>query len=361
MKAFYNDIEKYACEWMQNLIFEGELSDGLIFQGSIKDLNPEALNGFERAHFFAGIGGWEYALNLAGWPADLPVWTGSCPCQPFSVAGKRKGEDDVRHLWPDFKKLIERHKPPVIFGEQVASKDGRDWLSGVRADLETLGYEVGAADLCAAGVGAPHIRQRLYWVAVSRSQLERWCIQRSAESTLAFDQWASDQFGGSSDSRGLDLSYSQGRQFDPQRDGDALRRIDPSYRPDAYGSGNARRMANTESSERERSGDSRERRTGSADSGGLGHTNIARSQGRRFDAGEHADKRTAWTPSESVLCADGKTRRFESGSFPLANGVPSRVGRLRAYGNAIVPQVAEQFIRSVMDVFRISGGDVCRP
>src|SRR5690606_7095990 len=123
------------------------------------------LVGYTQYHFFAGIGGWPYALRLAGWPDDWPVWTGSCPCQPYSQAGSRKGDDDPRALWWAWRWLIDQHRPTVIFGEQVASKAGREWLAGVRADLESMGYAVGAADLPAAGVCAPHIRQRRWWVA----------------------------------------------------------------------------------------------------------------------------------------------------------------------------------------------------
>src|SRR5690606_16537880 len=86
----------------------------------------------------------------------------------FSVAGLGRAEADARHLWPEFLRLIEDGRPAVVFGEQVASKDGRRWLARVRADLEALDYAVGAADLCAAGVGPPHIRQRLYFVAHAR-------------------------------------------------------------------------------------------------------------------------------------------------------------------------------------------------
>src|SRR5690606_40978082 len=75
--------------------------------------------------------------------------------------------------------IFDQCRPPIIFGEQVASKDGRLWLTGVRSDLEALGYAVGAADLCAAGVGAPHIRQRLYWLADANSrQRERRSEER---------------------------------------------------------------------------------------------------------------------------------------------------------------------------------------
>lgn len=164
---YFNDNEPYVSQWVQNLYPEAKVDTR-----SIADIQPEDLAGYQRAHFFAGIGGWELALQMAGWPDDVPVWTGSAPCQPFSTAGKRKGESDERHLWPEFRRLIAECRPPVIFGEQVASKDGKVWLSRVRADLEALGYGVGAADLCAAGVGAPHIRQRLYWVAYLPERLD---------------------------------------------------------------------------------------------------------------------------------------------------------------------------------------------
>ena len=161
----YNDCDRSACEWLRQLASDGAISDGTIIEGSIHDLQPAHLVGFTRVHLFAGIGGWELALQLAGWPESVPVWTGSCPCQPFSTAGMGLGTADHRHLWPEMLRLVRECRPPVVFGEQVASAAGRAWCAGVRADMEALGYAFGAADLCAAGVGAPHIRQRLYWVA----------------------------------------------------------------------------------------------------------------------------------------------------------------------------------------------------
>src|SRR5262245_31109110 len=157
---YFNDSEPYVAAWLRNLYPEATVDDR-----SILAVNPGDLPGHRRCHFFAGIGGWQYALELAGWPDAEPIWTASLPCQPFSAAGRAAGVCDERHLWPSFHRLVTECRPPVIVGEQVASRAGRAWLAGVRVELESLGYAVGAADLCAASVGAPHIRQRLFWVA----------------------------------------------------------------------------------------------------------------------------------------------------------------------------------------------------
>lgn len=251
MTAYYNEIDPYAAQWLRNLIAENLIAPGDVDERDIRDIEPIDLAGYDQHHFFAGIGGWPSALRLAGWPDDKPVWTGSCPCQPFSAAGKRNGGADERHLWPAFFHLIEQWRPSVVFGEQVASKDGREWLAGVRADLEALGYAIGAADLCAAGAGAPHIRQRLWWVA-----------------------------------DGLEHAARDGRE---QR------------RPESGGWGLA---------------------------GGCGES--------------------VWSDFDLIPCTDGKARRVEPGIEPLAHGIPNRVGRLRAYGNAIVPQVAAEFIAAYL-------------
>ena len=160
MTAYYNEIDPFAAAWLRNLIAAGHITAGEVDERSIEEIAADDLEGFDRCHFFAGIAGWDLALQFAGW-GDNPVWTGSCPCQPLSSAGQRKGHVDERHLWPAFHRLIAECRPPTVFGEQVASKDGREWLSAVRADMEHLGYACGGADMPAAGVGAPHIRQRL--------------------------------------------------------------------------------------------------------------------------------------------------------------------------------------------------------
>ena len=179
MKAYYNEIDPHCVAWLKELITKGLITNGDVDDRSIEDVQPGDVVGYDRVHWFAGIGGWDYALNLAGWTG--PVWTGSCPCQPWSVAGNQGKHDDPRHLWPHLFRRIRESTPNVVFGEQVAGKHGLEWLAGVHADLEDIDYAFGAADLCAAGEGAPHIRQRLYWVADStgergrrRGEVEGW-------------------------------------------------------------------------------------------------------------------------------------------------------------------------------------------
>lgn len=164
-RAYYNEIDPFCAQWLRNLIAAGHIADGDVDERSIEDVRPDDVRGYTQCHYFAGIGVWSYALRLAGWPDDRPVWTGSCPCQPFSSAGARNGFADERHLWPAWFHLIRQCRPRIVFGEQVASLDGLGWLDLVQADLEGSKYTSAAIDLCAAGVGAPHIRQRIWFVA----------------------------------------------------------------------------------------------------------------------------------------------------------------------------------------------------
>jgi DNA (cytosine-5)-methyltransferase 1 len=170
MSAYYNEIDSFAAQWLRELIKAGLIADGEVDERDIRDVRADDLRGFTQCHFFAGIGGWSYALRLAGWPDDRPVWTGSCPCQPFSAAGRGYGEQDARHLWPVWHPIIAQCRPSTIFGEQVAGKDGLAWIDSVSDDLEGNNYAFAAADLPAACVGAPHGRQRLYWVANSNRE-----------------------------------------------------------------------------------------------------------------------------------------------------------------------------------------------
>ena len=170
MSAYYNEFDPFAANWLRELIKDGLIADGEVDERSITDVDATDLVEFTQCHFFAGIGGWSYALRLAGWGDDRPVWTGSPPCQPFSVAGKRKGKDDERHLWPHFFDLIRECQPPTVFGEQVASAIRDGWFDDLQTDMERENYATGMVVLPACSVGAPHKRDRLFFVADSRSE-----------------------------------------------------------------------------------------------------------------------------------------------------------------------------------------------
>jgi len=284
--VYYNENDPFAVKWLRELMADSLIPEGVIDDRSIKDVRATDLDGFRQCHFFAGIGGWVYALQLAGWPTNREVWTGSCPCQPFSQAGKRLGTADQRHLWPVWRELIRERKPATCFGEQVGGKDGRAWLAGVRADLEPMGYAVGAADLPAAGVGAPHLRQRLWWVA--------------------------------------DAEHISRRS-----------RKAPKDRKEIIDSGGINHGLANSNSERLNWKRVRIRERGS----------------RQAISETTGSGKNHWSDSILVERQDGKVCRIptEPALFPLAHGIPNRVGMLRGAGNAIVPQVAAEFVASYLE------------
>jgi len=385
--AYYNEIDPYAAEWLRSLIRSGHIANGIVDERSISDVRPDELQEFTQCHFFAGIGVWSYALRSAGWEDDRPVWTGSCPCQPFSGAGNKKGVADKRHLWPHWFHLIEQCRPSTVFGEQVASKDGLGWIDLVQADMEGADYAIGAFDLCSAGFGAPHIRQRLWFVAdtdnprsqgrISGRTDSKWQDQhghsgrsgstigmgdpdiddgRNEHSPVTSEREARLEHGGAS---------STGRVADSN-----TRLSDKSFKKirtrghTSDTSGFDGRMGNTEhdgqstiteprGDDQDASDDAKEQIV-SVQSEGASVTRHDRS----CNGGEGGgDARTQahetngfWRDTDWLRCRDGKWRPVEPSTFPLVDGATARVGRLRAYGNAITAQVAQGLIESYMEV-----------
>jgi len=282
-RAYYNEIDLHAAEWLYNLQRENLIAPGDIDTRPIQDVRPSDLGGYTQCHFFAGIGGWSLALRRAGWPDHRKVWTGSCPCQPFSSAGRRLGFADDRHLWPFWRYLIAVGRPATILGEQVAS--AADWLGLVRGDLETLGYALGAMPVEAASAGADHLRDR-YWLVAddAASRERRGRVQRSGESSPASGERASDKFAGSgfdgSNVADGDDARSQGWDLSAEC-------------PDQRAAG-ANGVAHAQ------------------------HMRQSQSQGCESDIGRRL---VDGSESEWVLGADGKQRRVKSGVCLLVNGI----------------------------------------
>lgn len=212
--VYFNENDKFPSQWLRNLFPQAHIDER-----DIRDVKPADVAGFRRCHFFGGIGGWEYALQLAGWPSEWEVWTGSCPCQPFANQGRKQGFSDSRHLWPAWFSLIRQRRPVFVFGEQVAGAIKFGWLDNLFADMESEGYACGATVLGAHSVGAPHIRQRAYWMAYSpgprrwwRQTMEKWDCKESGRSSeiICAGSWPDDG-GGKSTLRVSDvLSPSHG-------------------------------------------------------------------------------------------------------------------------------------------------------
>lgn len=345
--AYYNEIDPFAAQWLRNLIAAGHIAPGEVDERSIEDVTPDDLRGFTQCHFFAGIGVWSHALRLAGWPDNKPIWTGSCPCQPFSATGKGSGFDDDRHLWPAFGWLIKQCRPQRIAGEQVAGGRADPWFDLVQNDVERMGYAFGLTPFPAAGVGSPNERERAYWVA---------------DANLQYESTARNEARTAEPVRSGEIIW-QANSARERRDG-----VDPLLQRKEPG----------------RYSQSLPEITGNRSTDGLGNSNVTRLEGFGGNDGAAGRERAPgpvaapgvhlrtlevngfWRDADWLLCRDGKWRPVEPGTFPLVDGAAARlgrvepgvarvassnrVGRLKGYGNAINAQAAAAFIRAYMGV-----------
>ena len=350
---YYNEWDSFAADWLRELIKDGLIPDGEVDNRSIADVRPEDLKEFTQCHFFAGIGGWSRALQLAGWSSDRPVWTGSPPCQSFSTAGKGKGKDDERHLWPVFFNLIRECQPPTVFGEQVAAAIRFGWLDDLQIDFEKEGYAAGAFVLPAGGIGAPHKRERLFFVADSNDKRHEWSQEAGREARSGTKHSSSISVADSSRQRQWrERDIRQRLSSEKDREGEDDRSINDGSLGMADSSGS--RWEGWRSSER-----SEQRQIGQdgslRPSASMGNSYSHRSKSRDEAAetaghGNSIDSASFWSDSRIIYCRDGKYRPVptEPALFPLANGISNRVGLLRGAGNAIVPQAAAEIIKAYL-------------
>lgn len=374
--AYYNEIDPYAAEWLRALIAKGHIADGVVDTRSIEDVTPGDIREFTQCHFFAGIGVWSYALRLAGWDDERPVWTGSCPCQPFSPAGKGLGFADERHLWPAWHHLIAECRPGRVYGEQVADRSGLTWLDLVLADMEGTGYAIGAVDTCSAGFGAPHRRQRLRFIGVDLADGVGQRLEGRADQDVR-GTWGRQEGGtvgcggrapvdGLVDSKGISSgtrsrdcgTSGSGRDID-SHSGQFGGMVDTYH--ERFGKA-GRAVSGEWSGERRTFGDDlfgpvayakHEQRPTGQRVVGFTDDQTGRFESSAEIAGFYGDMRTGptngfWRDADWLYCRDGKWRPVEPGTFPLAHGASSRVGRLRAYGNAVDAEATKCFIKSTM-------------
>ena len=352
---YYNEIDPAAAQWLRELMDDGLIPRGDVDERSICDVQPNELAGYVQCHFFAGVGGWALALRIAGWPDDRPCWTGSCPCQPFSSAGKRKAQQDERHLWPDWRRLIIAQRPEVIWFEQVASPEVvgtkleaafivavqagdyaranklahklwrssslhyfERWIDGVFADLETADYSGRFEILGAHSVNSPNIRLRLFGMA-DLQQERTWSGIAGIEKKEEFRR---DRLAIDGEPCGMGNMLSEGLQG-LDRHGD--------------GSGEPGRLETKAA-------------------GSTPPTSCV----------------NPWSDFHIIPCRDGKYRRIpalpESILQRMADGIPVSVGDMRpesafpltrwregrttllkGFGNAINPYVAAEFIKASIE------------
>lgn len=417
---YYNEYDEFAAQWLRNLIAAGLIAPGYVDERSIEDVLPDDLHGFNQCHFFAGIGVWSYALRRAGWADDRPIWTASCPCQPFSAAGQGAGFADERHLWPALENLIRERRPTAVLGEQVASKAADDWIDLVCADVEALGYSFGAIPFPAASRGAPHIRDRTYWMAYANSVAGREGGENLRGRPIGShaQPWPGSGSGivpvGLANTHGQRSQHQHGLIADGAGSAACSARSDADSglgglgHPNGLGAGRHGRAV-PGALDRE---DGQPRADDADASGGVGSLGYAQRSGLAFgqrepgvsgrapgaeqgqaavgagvhvggvaDAdgwhtsaerqqrgGQHGqqpqdrdaielDQRTRpgptngfWGTADWIFCRDDKWRPVEPGTQPLVTGAAARVGRLRAYGNALCAEAAVAFIEVAMEV-----------
>ena len=360
---YLNEWSTYHAQWCRNLAEAGEIPACVVDETDIRQVTGDRLNEHDQCHFFAGIAGWPLALKLAGVPDNFPVWTGSCPCQPFSRMGKRKGKSDERHLWPEFRRLFRECRPRFMFGEQVAGADGIGWINAVHADLEEDGYAVVSAELCSPLVSADHVRPRIYWGA--------WDTSNFRPARFASD---CDDDGDCPD---CGIDYAECECPGPTEDGVVYTEVDGELSgcrmADANLPGQSAASGPILTDQRNNAG-----RCG-VSGRGLVYTEREGPQGFRQHGNDRSQSgrdiegaagSTAATVGDLcfVECENGNWRRFQPGSFPMAHGIPrrlgrgkseldrlardaraNRVGRIHGYGNAIVPQLAAVFVRAFFE------------
>lgn len=266
------------------------------------------------------------------WRGKIDVLTGGFPCQPYSVAGNRLGKEDDRHLWPEMLRAIQEIAPTYVVGENVyglVNWNGGMVFEEVQADLEAAGYEVQPILLPAAGVNAPHRRDRVWFVAYSNGSKSR--NDKRANGRKAKEVWWENKGNVSSElcSNG-DASNSDNPRTDKRMRDNGNREAE-----------NEGRKGQPQS----KFGKVGDNAANSKSKSSRGEHKQQQKQGefRRFNSRNELIGFENF-PTKSPICGrnDGFSDRLDGITFPKW-----RSESIKAYGNAIVPQVAYEIFKVI--------------
>ena len=264
----------------------------------------------------------------------IDIITGGFPCQPYSVAGKQKGTNDDRYLWPEMFRVIREVQPTFVIAENVKGlvniQDGMVFET-VCSDLESEGFEVQTFIIPAAGIGAPHKRERVWIVGYSEhngsltSKIRRGNPQINARTEEGQNTTIeSERTSGSQHHAIMENSrrtLRQGSQFGTENENEI--REEDAYQSQRSSKTRKDVMANT-SSEQSNSEHHREKQ------GEVSKQEQIKSRGS-----------DSWTLREANWISEPNVGR-------VAHGIPERSHRLKALGNAIVPKIVEQLAKAII-------------
>jgi DNA (cytosine-5)-methyltransferase 1 len=312
------------------------------------------------------------------------ILSGGFPCQPFSVAGKQKGTGDDRHLWPEMFRIIKAFRPRIVIGENVKGiiniQDGLVFET-VCTDLENEGYEVQAFNIPAAGVQAPHRRERIWVIATNVanpiSDDERREITRSYEEARRIQEEhrendsSSRFFSGTSAIRNSDNGHevmantntglrdeteeeiqSRGKTLNPSSAG---RGVEDVANPESvrFRGGNREECGTEERKFQQSEQEGSSIRSETEGRSSQNRTNVANTEssvGNELQVDTRDGKlETQEIPRDgSSLRREGSWWDVEPDVGRVAHGVPGRVHRLKGLGNSIVPQIAEEIGKAII-------------
>jgi DNA (cytosine-5)-methyltransferase 1 len=356
MMHLYSEHNPYRAAVLRERIEDGLLPPGVVDERDIETIPDQDFLGYTQVHLFAGIGGFPLGMRRAGFPEHIRIVDGGFPCQDISNAGKRAGITGARSgLWREMVRCIRVVRPHLVFVENVAALLGRG-MGVVLGDLAEIGYDAEGDCISAADVGAPHLRRRI-WI-VAHAAHDGRSIWPDTQRTGIPDQQSWDAnlrsesvgCGGEiSDAESLQWAAILGNEShgilphvlaDAHQRGCAVQGESSGRGGLATRGGEAMADANGRRCEQRDAG---ERRLPESDKGSVENAAIERLEG--LDVGEMANAgegRQHAAPSRSSRWP------VEPDVGRVAHGIPKRVDRLAALGDAIVPQCVEEVLRRLI-------------